>query len=260
MPGAPFMTCDTAACFVIAGLGFFAAIQGAWKFARAFGMLLSALGFLYLVANVAKIPLSVHSLFPALTARVVAPLPLGDLQVAPSTAAVFLLLGSFLMIVARPMLGRYSLNAAAFLAVAIPSLGVLGALFRLAGSIDRHNWTDYLSSMSLPTALCACVAGTAACALFWSRTARSDRRLASTAATLSLVGLLILFAGVNSAILTHGRLATQTTLDIKSLTRRIDLLQTMVESARKAETSQQGYLLTNDDALFTELSGQPSRH
>jgi PAS domain S-box-containing protein len=247
LPGDPFMTCDAAVCFIIAGLGLFAAIEGAWRFARVLGILIVCLGALYLAANLAQITISVHSLFPALTARVIAPLPFREFHVALPTAVVFLLLGSFLIVMAQNRLSQYSLNAAALLATAVPCVGILGALFHLAGIAERRTWTGYFTSMSLATAVCACVAGTAACALFWIRTARSDRRLSSTAATLSLVGLLILFAGVNSAVLAHGRLAAQTTAQIKSLNRRIDLLQVIVESVRKAETRQRGFLLTNDE-------------
>lgn len=247
LPGAPFMTCDSAACFGIAGLGLLFASRNSFRRARALGILLLVLGSSYLSASLTNTWLSFHYFFPHYTAAVVAPLPLHSCRVATFTATVFLLLGGFLILLSPTSFKRSPLALAAFLACAIPTLGVLGGIFYLSGLIDSGNWTGYLISMSLPTSFCTCVAGTAACALIWARTERSERRLLSTGSILSLLGLLLLFAGVNSAVGSHNRAAAQTTAEVQRLSRQINLIREIVLSVRKAETGERGFFLTGSN-------------
>ena len=123
------MTCDSAACFGIAGLGLLFASRNSFRRARALGILLLVLGSSYLSASLTNTWLSFHYFFPHYTAAVVAPLPLHSCRVATFTATVFLLLGGFLILLSPTSFKRSPLALAAFLACAIPTLGVLGGIF-----------------------------------------------------------------------------------------------------------------------------------
>ena len=82
--------------------------------------------------------------------------------------------------------------------------------------------------------------------MFWLKAERIRSRRLSTAATLVLLGLLVLFAGVNSAILAHGQFALRTNAAMEDIYRQISVVQSAVESIHHAETGQRGFLLTEN--------------
>jgi len=100
-------------------------------------------------------------------------------------------------------------------------------------------------NMSLPTAICATVAGVCAGALFWMRAERSERRLSTGAATLTLLGLLLLFGGINAAVVSNARLGVETRTELERVARQESLVDGIVAELRKAETGQRGFLLTH---------------
>ena len=243
--GGPLITCDSAICFMLAGCGFWAALRGAERAMRMIGLLLVVLGAIYLEAGVNHLWVTVHAIFPDLTAAMAAPLPATACRVSVATAAVFLLLGSLLFLMAKERLGRPELNAAAFLASSIMATGVFGGMCHLAGIVAPGTWTGYLMNMSLPTAICSVVAGASAGALFWMRAERSERRLSTGAATLTLLGLLLLFGGINAAVVSNARLGVETRTELERVAQQESLVDGIVAELRKAETGQRGFLLTH---------------
>ena len=247
VPGMPVTPCDTALGYILAGIGLRSLLRDSLRQARGSGIVLALFGGTYLLFGLSNVWFSIHSLFPAFTARVIAPLPLRDCRVTIATDIAFLLLGAFLVLMSYVPRERYLLNLAAFFASTLPALGVLGGILSISRNAGQHAVDAHFLSMSLLSAICAFVAGISACALFWMRTEQSDRRLSSTAATLTLVGLLVLFAGVNSAVVAHGHLAIDTTVKAQNISQQINLIQGVVESIRKAETAQRDFLLTSSD-------------
>ncbi len=247
VPGRSFMACDTACCFIIAGLTFLFALRNATRVSRVLALLLFALGATYLWADLNQTWFSLHCLFPEFTRKVVAPFPLRNCRTSTATALAILQLGAFLLLMTYSVSGRIATSFAAFVATVLPAFGVLGILFSLAGGAEQDSWIGYLARMSLPTSACVFIAGLCACGLFWIKTERREHRHFSTAATLLLLGLLVLIASVNSVILSHGHVALRTTAEVQKIYLQIDLLTGAVDSIRKAETGQRGFLLTQNE-------------
>ena len=81
-----------------------------------------------------------HRLFEAHTAALTFPAPAQTCRVAVATAAVFLLIGGLLFLMAQQRLERHSLNAAALLASGITAIGVYAALCHSLGIVDNYTW------------------------------------------------------------------------------------------------------------------------
>lgn len=213
--GAPAFTCDTAACFVLAGLSLLAVSRSSVRLTRFCGFLLITLGALYLTAGLRGTWFSVHALLPEFTARVISPQPLQSCMVSIAVATGFLFLGAFSVLMSGAVITVYSLSVDAILATTVPTIGILGSLFSFTGVADPFG---SLTGMSLPTGVILSVAGLAACALLWSSGGdrRGDRHLISTAVTLLLLGVVILLGGVSSAVAAHGGLALKKSLALTS--------------------------------------------
>ena len=101
-------------------------------------------------------------------------------------------------------------------------------------------------SMSIPTAIGACVAGIGGVALFWMRAEKDERRLSTWAATLTLLGLLLLFGGINSALISNARLGVETRAKLERVSQQMNLIEAVVASVRKAETGQRGFFVDEE--------------
>lgn len=158
-PAPAFMSCDTAGCLLLTGLAFFFTLRNSWRASRVLGFVLFLLGSLYLWASLQQTWFSFHALFPEATTRLIAPIPLMTCQPSAATAAAFLQLGAFFLLMNQPWLERYGLPFAAVLATATPAIGVLGGLLTFAGIADQDSRMGHLARMSGLSALCVFVAG-----------------------------------------------------------------------------------------------------
>jgi signal transduction histidine kinase len=251
-PGAPFITCDTACGLILAGLGLLAASREARRLSRALGVLLLVLGGVYLMAALQPGWFTIHSFFPDMTAAVVFPMPIRHVKMAAATALVFALLGILLILLAQPRPGPLSLNVAVFLAGAVPSLGLLGVLTSAKGIANERTWMIFIADMAVPTAISACVAGVSVGALCAMRSSATGHVFQTTAASFTLVGLMLLFVGVSVVVVTNADLALQSRRDLNITSTQIALIRGIVDAVRRAETGQRGFLLTGRDAYLQD--------
>jgi signal transduction histidine kinase len=251
----PFITCDTACTFIVAGAGLWCASSGAFFLARLLGILLIVLGAVYLTASILGFWLSLHSFFMEATAAVVFPWPVRSTRMAGATALVFLLLGILLVLLSQRRPGLYAMNAAAILAGAIPSIGILGILISTAGVASEHGWTALLAKMAVLTSISIFFAGASACALFWLRSGPSQRNLSRTAVSLALIGVAILFLGIDSVVVANADAALSTREHLDAMSSRISLIRDIVRAVRRAESGQRGFLLTGSRAYLKDYDG-----
>jgi|GEM_PF-3350204 len=136
------------------------------------------------------------------------------------------------------------------LATVTSALGSLQVLGSISGLSVAGNWPHLLLGVPLPIALLVCCIGTVGCALFLAETGRSKLQLAPTVALMTMLGFLVLFAGIDSTIW----VGVSTTVDTRGAVARswaqITLIQGIAKSVREAETGQRGYLLTSDQAYL----------
>ena len=147
VPGRSFMSCDTACCFILAGLTFLFALRKTnSRRARSSFVTTFVLGAIYLWADLSHTWFSLHSLFPEFTNKVVAPFPLRDCRTSTATALAILQLGAFLLVMTYSAPGRIATSFAAFVATVLPAFGVLGIFFfSLAGGSEQDTWISYLA-------------------------------------------------------------------------------------------------------------------
>jgi PAS domain S-box-containing protein len=265
LPGTPLLTADTAVCLTLAGVALATAARKIFHLQRRLGALLMVLGGSYLSAAATNTWFSLHRLFPGITAAVASPAPVETIRMAGFTALALLLLGGILVLMAEPKPSRRSLMLSALLATVAASIGVLGLMASFAGISSGSAWIDLLLKMAVTTEIAICVGSIGAGALAWSRSGRSADQLSTTVASFALVGLFLLFAFVDSTIFMHARAAEEATADAGSASGRIAVIRRIVESVRKAETGQRGFLLTGDDSFLdaytrgVEETGRASR-
>jgi PAS domain S-box-containing protein len=250
LPNTAFLSADTAVCLTLAGVAFATAARQSFYWQRLLGVLLMVLGGLYLGASASYIWFSLHRLFPSLTAAVVSPAPIHTIRMAGSTALAIFLLGSILLLTASPKPSRRSITLSALLATVAASIGVLGLMASLAGISSGSAGIDHLLKMAVTTETAICIGSIGGGALAWAKSGRSYDQFPTTVASFALIGLFLLFGFVDFAIFKNARAATEAKVEVESTSRQIALILRIVESVRKAETGQRGFLLTGDDSFL----------
>jgi PAS domain S-box-containing protein len=100
---------------------------------------------------------------------------------------------------------------------------------------------------AIPATICACLMAMIACVALWLRFAKGQRYISSLAAPLTLLGLVLLFAGVNSVLATNADMALETKATVESMRHEVHFIHRLVQSVQKAESGQRGFLLTNSE-------------
>ncbi len=238
--GAPVMICDTALALALCGYGLLQALCRNRIACCIAGTAVSGLGAVHLFSHRALLPLSFSSSktnLMALTGGV-------EPQMAPTTQVVFILFGAALLLLSYRLPRQPQLWIVAFIGSFIASSGCLGLLALLAGLGIDGWWSTLLFKQSLPAAIGACVLGTALCCLFWTHVRLRHRSVAIAIATLSLTGMLLIFAGADTAVVLSAHAVMQSRTAIAETFRKIKNIQTLVEAVRSSETGQRGFLLT----------------
>ena len=249
LPGMPLISCDTAVCLILAAVALAAQVRESAAVLRLVSILLTALSGVYLLTPLVRVCFSVHYFLPGLTAAVT---PAAHFRIASGTALVFMLFGISLLLMAQRRPGKFALRLAGGLSTAIVAIGVLGCVTALTGILSQHTLSSFLIRMAIPTATGACVLGICAQAVWWTKSAHSAQQVASSWANFALLGLLILFAGVDSTIASNADQAMKTRTDFGVVSSQINLVRTIVTAIREAEIGMRGFLLTGEDAFLSD--------
>ena len=180
-------------------------------------------------------------------------LPDHDSHMARGAALEFVLVAVGLLLLARMNRSVGSLRAVAFLGLIITCFALIALLAFATDLKSAPWWEDFLVRMAIPTAVSFSLLGIGFVALFWQESAESPQHLSITAAVLAVLGLLLLFGGVDSAVWASSNSILSTRLEIRRTSDEIRVIERLVEAVRKAETGQRGYLLTGDTQYLREF-------
>ncbi len=247
LPGSSLIICDSAFCLLLAGIGLFTAQRRSVWLPRIIGTLLFALGTAYFVNAIRQGNFTIHHFFPAATRAAIFPMPVHAFRTAMGPSLAFLLLGVLLILVTQKWPGKASFAIATVAAIAITAIGVLGVVVAFGGIAGDYGWSRLLLRMALPTAISTFVMGITCQSLLWVKLDATGPQLSSDAAYSALLGLLMLFGGVDSAIGIDANEAIKARNDLATATTRINLIRKTVAAIREAESGQRGFLLTGAD-------------
>jgi CHASE3 domain sensor protein len=243
------MYMDTGLFCILAGIGLFAALRYRYRISRFVGISLALAANLHFAAGLAGLSVSVHNLFPHITAAVLSPSEMRCVQIAPATAVVFFLFGCCLALLSKTT-GDQVLSAIAATGTVITSIGLIALVGYKAQLFALALQNSALARMDILTVLCTCVLGISLCAMLWKESRLTRHDLSSSAASLAVIGLILIFGGIDAAVFVNARTTTTVTADVKATEGRIRAVEGMLDALRKAEIGQRGFLLTNDEKLL----------
>jgi signal transduction histidine kinase len=89
-------------------------------------------------------------------------------------------------------------------------------------------------------------------ALCWMRADGPGYRFQTAAASFALVGLMLLFVGTSFLVVTTADVEIESRLDLVSTSRQISLVESILDSVRRSEAGQRGFLLTSGEAYLQD--------
>ena len=248
------MHMDSGLFCILGGLGLFAAMRQMYRVSRFIGISLAVAANLHFAADLAGVSVSVHNLFPRITAQVLSSSEMHCIQISPAAAVVFFLFGCGLALLSKTTSDQV-LGAIAALGTVMTSIGciaLVGYKAQLCG-VPLH--TNGLARMSILTVLCTWALGISLCAMLWKASRLTRHDLSSSAAALAVIGLILIFGGIDAAVFVNAGTTRTMTADVKVTYGRIRAVERMVDALRKAEAGQRGFLLTNEEKFFAAYIG-----
>jgi signal transduction histidine kinase len=174
-------------------------------------------------------------------------------QMTQESAIALLMLGLGLLLLSWVPRSLPALWAIALLGNSVVIVGLVTVLAYLSGLSLAPWWGGFFLQMSLPAAVSYCALGTTLISIFFQEAKGTSHQFSITAAVMAILGLLLLFAGVDAAVLT----GSNSVLNARAIARRasdqVRALQALTESIRKAESGQRGYLLTGDPRYLDDF-------
>ena len=249
------MHMDTGLFCILAGAGLLAAMRQNYRISRFIGIALALVANLHFAADLAGLSVSVHNLLPEITSAVLPASEMRCIQIAPATAVVFFLFGCGLALLSRTTSDQV-LGAIAALGTVMTSISCIALVGYKAqfGGVSLH--TSVLAHMAILTILCSSTLGISLCAMLWKASGLTRHDLSSSAAALTVIGLVLIFGGIDAAVFVNARATHTITAEVKATHGQIRAVEGMVNALRKAEIGQRGFLLTDDEKfLATYIEG-----
>ena len=241
-PGAPAMVLQTAVGTFLAGIGLWLAQRKQRTPTRFIAGFLSLLGCLNLFVQSS-----------AVATHYLAFLAVPSMQMAPGMAIVFILFGAGLTLLNRVKISFRVHWLVASLGVGVSSVGLLTLLGYVSGLPLTPWWDAFFLQMAIPTAVCDCALGTALVASLFHRVEDGSEHISIAAAVLAILGLLLLFAGVDAAVLASSDAVLTTRVENRKTSSQIRAVQSLVGNTRKLETALRGYLLTGEQRYLASF-------
>jgi CHASE3 domain sensor protein len=248
------MHMDAALFCILGGIGLFAAMRERYRISRLLGISLAVAANLHFAADLAGVSISVHNLFPRITAGILTPAEMRCIQIAPATAVVFFLFGCGLALLSKTTSDQV-LGAIAALGTVMTSIGCIALVGYKIQICGIHLQTSGLARMTVLTALSSSALGISLCAMLWKASRLTRHDFSSSAAALTVVGLVLIFGGIDAAVFVNARTARTMTVDVKNTYGRIRAVEGIVGALRKTEAGQRGFLLTAQGKFLAAYIG-----
>jgi CHASE3 domain sensor protein len=248
------MHMDSALFCIFSGIGLFAAMRRRYRISRSIGIVIAVAANLHFAADIAGVSVSVHNLSPHITAGILGPADMRCIQIAPATAVVFFLFGCGLALLSKTTSDQV-LGAIAALGTVMTSIACIALVGYNAHLLGFPLQTSGLARMTVWSILCVTALGISLCAMLWKQSRLTRHDLSSSAAALTVIALILIFGGIDAAVFVNAKITRTMTIDVKTTYIRIKAVEGMVNSLRKAEIGQRGFLLTNDEKFLAAYIG-----
>jgi CheY-like chemotaxis protein/CHASE3 domain sensor protein len=236
---------DTALLCILAGAGLLAAIRQNYTVARIAGMIQAVAANLYLTAGLGGFSVSVHALFPNLTAQILRPTRLAHIQMPRGTAVVFFLFGCALALISRRMSNQV-LAIKTAIGVVIAGIGLVVTCGYLSGG-GYAPFSDAVAGMAFMTAICAIALGVSLCALSVVHWRMVSEELSPSSVVIVAIGLILIFGATDTAMIVKTRAALLSGSGSEAIYSDIRAVHKALDAIRAVENRNRGFLLTRDD-------------
>ena len=239
---------DSGLFCIAAGLGLWAVMRERFRISRCLGILIAVWANLHFAADLAGFSFSMHNLMPHGTA-VLSPAEMDCIQMPPATSVVFFLFGCGLALLSKTT-SDHVLGAVAALGTVMTSICVIVFAGYKAQFFGGPLQTNVPAQMSILTILCSSSLGVGLCAMLWKASRLTRRDLSTSGAALTVIGLILLFGGVDTALFVNARTTHITSFGLDVTYGRIKAIKTLVGALSAAETGERGFLLTGDEKFL----------
>jgi signal transduction histidine kinase/CheY-like chemotaxis protein len=255
IPEAPCMVLDTALGFLHVSLGLWLAQRKSLAPLRFVAALLALLGAMNLFIRRPEIALHGY-IFPKTASAPWSTAP----QMAEASAASFLLVGLGLFLLSSRNPGLRTFRLVALLGTVVVTLGLVTLLAYIAGLYSAPWWSGtFLFRVSVLTGCLMCVTGAALIGFFWRAASVHPHQLSVTAATLAILCLLLIFAGVDAAVWASSSSMLAIRAEALAVTEQVAAVNALLLDMDRAESAQRGYLLTRREDFLTGFAAARGR-
>jgi signal transduction histidine kinase/DNA-binding response OmpR family regulator len=175
------------------------------------------------------------------------------LKMAKGTGVALLLLGVGLLVLTRSSNEIRRFQVAAFLGMVVGTIALLTLLERPFDLRSSRSWETFFYDMSVPTALCLGALGISFVSFLWQKLEQNPPRLYFAASVLSIVCLLLLFAGIDAAVWAVSNSIIHARAELRGTNKQLRTIDSFVEAIRMSDSGQRGYLLTGERQYLDEF-------
>jgi signal transduction histidine kinase/DNA-binding response OmpR family regulator len=242
IPDSPPMVLDTALSLILAACGVLLVNNHRLRLLPAIAVALLIIGLVNVASETPAI--SLHQLVFSFS---------GHLKMAKGTAVALLLLGVSLLVLARSSNEFRRLQVAAFLGMVVGTIALLTLLERPFDLRSAHSWETFFYDISAPTALCLGALGISLVSFLWEKLEKNPPQLYFAASVLSIVCLLLLFAGIDAAVWAVSNSIIHARAELRGTNKQLQTVDSFVEAIRRSDSGQRGYVLTGDSQYLKEF-------
>ena len=175
--------------------------------------------------------------------------------ITPGKGAAFtlILFSSGLLLFAHAKATIRMLWGSAFLGSAVAAVGLISLMVFASGLYLAPFWETSFLKVAVPTAVIFCSLGFSLVALYLGRSAGSDQQLSVSASLMAALVLMVLFAGVDPAVLASSDYILKARLEVHKILEQLDAIRSVAADAREAESAQRGFVLTGEQEYLQEF-------